>query len=186
MSRSHPRARSAVRSAARVAVLTAVAAGGLAACDGGAGGSDVVPLGSVPPVEGHVIGPQPGPDRPMPRIVNPFEGDVRAAAEGRRLFIWYNCYGCHGGRAGGGMGPTLRDWHWIYGGSSADIYSSIAQGRAHGMPAWGTKLPSEQIWKLVAYIETLGTSSEPDAPPSNRTFPETPVGRVIDGAAGER
>jgi hypothetical protein len=32
------------------------------------------------------------------------------------------------------------------------------------MPSWGNKLPAEQIWKLVAYIQSLRTSKEPDKP----------------------
>lgn len=166
--------------------LGVILAAGLGGCEDGGDGADVAPLAAVPPVEGHVIGPQPGPDRAMPRVVNPFSDDPTAAADGRRLFIWYNCYGCHGGRAGGGMGPMLRDWHWIYGGSDADIFSSIAQGRARGMPAWGTKLPAEEIWKLVAYLQTLGASAEPEPPPPNRTFPDAPAGRVVEGLDRDR
>lgn len=72
------------------------------------------------------------------------------------------------------MGPSLRDAYWIYGHEDQDIYSSIAEGRAHGMPAWGTKLPSEQIWKLVSYISSLGTGAEPNPPPRNRSYPDAP------------
>ena len=89
---------------------------------------------------------------------------VFAPTMGRRLFVTMNCSGCHGGRAGGGMGPSLRDTDWIYGNSDADIFSSIAQGRAHGMPAWGTRLPLDSIWMLVAYVVSLRTPGEPDAP----------------------
>jgi cytochrome c oxidase cbb3-type subunit 3 len=75
-----------------------------------------------------------------------------------------NCYGCHGGRAGGGMGPSLRDQQWLYGDTPADIFDSISEGRGNGMPAWGTKLPPDVIWKLVTYIQSLRTANEPDAP----------------------
>jgi len=84
--------------------------------------------------------------------------------EGRQLFVRFNCSGCHGGRAGGGMGPSLRDVDWIYGNTPAQIFSSVAEGRAHGMPAWGTQLPDDQIWKLVTYIDSLRTPMEPEAP----------------------
>lgn len=63
------------------------------------------------------------------------------------------------------MGPSLRDDTWIYGKSPEHIFSSISQGRARGMPAWGTLLPEEQIWKLVSYVHTLG-SDEEASPPS--------------------
>jgi cytochrome c oxidase cbb3-type subunit 3 len=62
------------------------------------------------------------------------------------------------------MGPILRDVDWIYGASDAQVFSSIAEGRAHGMPAWGTKLTEDQVWKLVAYIKSLRTPAEPNPP----------------------
>jgi cytochrome c oxidase cbb3-type subunit III len=33
-----------------------------------------------------------------------------------------------------------------------------------GMPAWGTRIPQQQIWQLVAYIQSINTGHEPDAP----------------------
>jgi cytochrome c oxidase cbb3-type subunit III len=125
---------------------------------------EVAPTGVTPPVS-EPIGPIPGATESglKPRT-NPYTQDPVALAEGRRIFVWYNCYGCHGGHAGGGMGPSLRDVTWIYGDSDANIFNSIAEGRAHGMPAWGTKLPEDQIWKLVAYIKSLRTPLEPQPP----------------------
>ena len=112
------------------------------------------------------VGPIPGPDVASAPTVNPFADDRTATGEGRKLFVRFNCSGCHGGRAGGGMGPSLRDVDWIYGNSDAQIFSSIAQGRAHGMPSWQTRLTADQTWKLVAYIKSLRTRNEPEAPPS--------------------
>ena len=80
------------------------------------------------------------------------------------MFVAFNCSGCHGGHAGGGMGPSLRDQDWIYGGKPAELYGSIADGRAHGMPAWGTRLPPAVIWQLVSYIDSLRTPDEPEPP----------------------
>ena len=125
--------------------------------------SETAPSGALPAVK-IPVGPIPGPVKSMAMPTNPYNDDQVALAEGRRLFLWYNCYGCHGGHAGGGMGPSLRDPRWIYGSSDAHIFDSIAQGRAHGMPAWGTRIPDDQIWKLVAYIKSLRTSKEPDPP----------------------
>ena len=104
---------------------------------------------------------------------DPFAGDPMAAQTGRRLFVWYNCYGCHGGHGGGGMGPSLRDKVWLYGGSDDEIFDSIAEGRSKGMPAWGTKIPEQQIWQLVTYIKTMRTLAEPDPPnePANEQTP---------------
>ncbi|HEX5426402.1 MAG TPA: c-type cytochrome [Candidatus Acidoferrales bacterium] len=111
------------------------------------------------------VGPIPGTNQPNPiGPTSPYINDAVGLQEGRRLFVWYNCYGCHGGHGGGGMGPSLRDQDWIYGATDADIFNSIAQGRAHGMPAWGTRIPQDQVWKIVAYIKSLNTSREPDPP----------------------
>ena len=97
---------------------------------------------------------------------NPYADDRTAMGEGRQLFVRFNCSGCHGGRAGGGMGPSLRDVDWIYGNNDAQLFSSIAEGRAHGMPSWQTRLTPDQTWKLVAYIKSLRTRNEPQAPPT--------------------
>ncbi len=108
------------------------------------------------------VGPVPGVGD-IPPMKNPVD-DPGAAAQGRRLFVQYNCAGCHGGRAGGGMGPSLRDTDWLYGSSADRIFNSIAQGRGHGMPSWGVRIPDKQIWQLVAYIQSLRTPDEPEAP----------------------
>ena len=132
-----------------------------AACSGPA--TEVAAAGGTPPI-GIPVGPIPGSPIQMTPRENPYGQEQVVLSEGRRLFQSYNCAGCHGDHAGGGMGPSLRDQDWIYGGSSAQVFNSIAEGRAHGMPAWGTKLPEDQIWKLVAYIKSLRTSKEPDSP----------------------
>ena len=62
---------------------------------------------------------------------------------------------------------------WLYGNRDDQIYDSIAQGRSKGMPAWGTKIPEQQIWELVAYIKSMGTPQEPD-PPVEPTEEEVP------------
>ncbi len=125
---------------------------------------------SPPPIVTHV-GPVPGPladatgaALAAPGAVNPYANDRTATAEGRQLFVRFNCSGCHGGRAGGGMGPSLRDVDWLYGNSDAQIFASIAEGRAHGMPSWQPRLTPDQIWKLVAYIKALRTRNEPNPP----------------------
>jgi cytochrome c oxidase cbb3-type subunit 3 len=110
------------------------------------------------------VGPVPGPNHSPSRQRNPFFENRDARADGRRLFVQFNCSGCHGGRAGGGMGPSLRDVDWLYGSDDAQIFSSIAEGRAHGMPSWETKLTEEEVWKLVTYIKSLRTKDEIDPP----------------------
>ena len=115
-----------------------------------------------------VPGVEPGiqPQLVLGDVHDPYAGDPAAIATGRLLFVGMNCAGCHATYAGGGMGPNLRDSLWIYGSSDAQIFSSIAEGRPEGMPAWGSRLPPELIWRLVAYIRTLGTDQEPEKPPT--------------------
>jgi cytochrome c oxidase cbb3-type subunit 3 len=93
--------------------------------------------------------------------MRPFHGDTQQARAGRTTFIAYNCYGCHGGLAGGAMGPSLRDTIWKYGGTDRLIASSIRDGRPMGMPAWKQILADSQIRDLVVYIRSLRTTAEP-------------------------
>ena len=76
------------------------------------------------------------------------------SSEGQRLFGWYNCAGCHA-NGGGGMGPPLMDDEWIYGSSPENIYTTIVQGRPNGMPSFAGKIPTPQVWMLVAYVRSL-------------------------------
>ncbi|HEX4783566.1 MAG TPA: c-type cytochrome [Candidatus Sulfotelmatobacter sp.] len=110
------------------------------------------------------VGPIPGAGSNVKFRSNPFANDPVALQEGRKLFNWYNCSGCHGGHAGGGMGPSLRDQVWLFGERDDQIFDSIAAGRGHGMPSWGSKIPEDQIWKLVTYIKSMRTAQEPEPP----------------------
>ncbi|MEW5929031.1 MAG: c-type cytochrome [Gemmatimonadota bacterium] len=136
----------------------------LAACGGGGGearGGGRAESGALPPLElvqrvplGALAGA--ADTRVALRIANPYEGDRRAERDGELLFTQMNCVGCHGYHASGGMGPNLTDTHWRYGGTPAEIFLSVWEGRPKGMPAYGRMLPEGQVWKLVAYLRTLG------------------------------
>lgn len=110
------------------------------------------------------VGPVPGTGLVPPPVENPYAGDDTAAQAGKRLFAQFNCAGCHGDHGGGGMGPSLRDETWIYGNSPGQLFQSVSQGRAHGMPAWGTRLPPQEVWLLVSYVQSLRTPREPQPP----------------------
>ncbi len=142
----------------------------LGACGGGAGGAPQrVPNQGVSrgPAAGQGPGVQPGisPQMVIGDVTNPYAGNRTAIAAGRQLFTGMNCAGCHSAYAGGGMGPSLRDSLWIYGSKDVQIFSTLAEGRPNGMPAWGGRLNDEQLWQLVAYIKTLSTPEEPVKPP---------------------
>ena len=89
-------------------------------------------------------------------VKSPYAGQLAAIEQGHDMFVNMNCAGCHGYDLKGGMGPDLTDTYWRYGGSPADIFKSIFEGRPQGMPAWGRSIPPAMIWKVVAYIESKG------------------------------
>jgi cytochrome c oxidase cbb3-type subunit 3 len=60
------------------------------------------------------------------------------------------------------MGPSLRDSVWRYGSSDTQLFATISEGRPVGMPAWGGRIPEDQIWQLISYIRSLRTPQEPD------------------------
>ena len=78
------------------------------------------------------------------------------AEEGRRVFLRENCYGCHGGRSGGGMGPNLRSDRP----DDDEVKEAVREGKRGGMPAF-PNLSSEDIKNLAAYFKTLRTRAEP-------------------------
>jgi cytochrome c oxidase cbb3-type subunit 3 len=121
-----------------------------------------------------------------PQTVAPhYEVNAYALAEGKRLFDWYNCSGCHA-NGGGGIGPALMDDIWLYGSEPENVYATIVQGRPNGMPSFGGRVPDEQVWQLVAYVRSMSGVAPQDAATSrnddiqakkseNRTQPEQPV-----------
>jgi mono/diheme cytochrome c family protein len=86
---------------------------------------------------------------------NPHAGDAAVAKQGALLFTTMNCDGCHGGDASGWVGPDLADKRWRYGGSDAEVFSSIYYGRPKGMPAFGGVLGTEGVWTIVTYLRSL-------------------------------
>lgn len=82
---------------------------------------------------------------------------VNEAAMGtaRNLFGLY-CSTCHGSDARGAKGfPNLTDDDWLWGGNSAAIHQSIAQGRVGVMPAWGAALGEKGVEEVLAYVLSL-------------------------------
>ena len=84
-----------------------------------------------------------------------YDESAWAVNEGKRYFTWFNCSGCHA-QGGGAMGPALIDDQWRYGSAPYQIYASIVDGRAGGMPSYAGKLTEQEVWRLVAYVRALG------------------------------
>jgi cytochrome c oxidase cbb3-type subunit III len=123
-----------------------------------------LPAGAARPNAVHVTDLVPGePQVPTPTR-SPYEGNAYGMGEGKRLYAAYNCNGCHA-QGGGGIGPPLMDARWIYGSSPDQIYSTIVQGRPDGMPAFGGRVPDNQVWQLVAYVQSLSGQTPQDAAP---------------------
>jgi len=86
--------------------------------------------------------------------VNPLEGKADAIEAGHVLFVKMNCAGCHAYDLTGGMGPDLTDGSWQYGAKPGEVYHTIAEGTPRGMPAWNDKMTVDEIWQVVAYIQS--------------------------------
>jgi cytochrome c oxidase cbb3-type subunit III len=106
----------------------------------------------------------PGAPPPLATVASPYQGNAYGIAEGKRLYTAFNCNGCHA-HGGGGIGPALMDDKWIYGSAPDQIYATIAQGRPNGMPSFTRHVPPQQIWQLVAYVQTLSMQVPRDAAP---------------------
>jgi cytochrome c oxidase cbb3-type subunit 3 len=103
------------------------------------------------------------------------ERNAYALAQGKTLFRWFNCVGCHSA-GGGGMGPALMDEVWRYGNKPEDIYRTIMDGRPNGMPAFRGRIAEDQAWQLVAYVRSMSGFARKDAAPgrSDSLYPGKP------------
>ena len=115
------------------------------------------------------LGNPPGGAIPGVQVRNPLEGNAAAVAEGKALFGAMNCVYCHNANGAGLIGPSLQGPSWRFGGAPIQLYASVHDGRPKGMPAFGQRLPPQEIWKVVAYLESLGGAASPataDTPPA--------------------
>jgi cytochrome c oxidase cbb3-type subunit 3 len=155
------------------------------------GGQDVMAATQQPPV-GNVAGVidtalTPGVGHSLttadPRA-QAYYDNAGAVATGKRLFQQYNCSGCHS-NGGGGMGPSLMDDEWIYGGRLEQIHQTLVAGRPNGMPAWGGKVPDPQLWQLATYVRSMSlpaTLAAQNGPTPSQT--PAPVPRAADEDSG--
>jgi len=81
--------------------------------------------------------------------------DPEAMKTGARLFQTY-CTVCHGSDARGATGfPNLRDDEWLYGGDPDTIKTTIMNGRAGVMPAWGAALGKDGVFDVAEFVISL-------------------------------
>jgi cytochrome c oxidase cbb3-type subunit 3 len=102
----------------------------------------------------------------------PYETDAYNLSQGKRLYSWFGCQGCHGdGR--GGAGPSFLDGWWLYGPEMVSIVASLRDGRPHGMPSFRNRMTIEQIWQLAGYVQTVGSYTPKVAAPSRNDDKQT-------------
>jgi cytochrome c oxidase cbb3-type subunit III len=124
------------------------------------------------------------PPKPPPQA-GAYQENAYAISQGKQLYAWFGCVGCHA-NGGGGMGPPLIDDEWRYGAEPQNIYDTIVEGRPNGMPAFRQKLTPQQVWQLTAYVRSISGLVPLDAangrrdhmwvrPPENMKVEEKPT-----------
>lgn len=76
--------------------------------------------------------------------------------KGEQIFV-DNCVACHLEKGRGDIGPNLTDDHWINSkGTPETNYPVIFNGVVeNGMPNWSEVLSRDEIYQVVAYVQTL-------------------------------
>ena len=89
---------------------------------------------------------------------NPFQGDSQAVAAGGKLFEQH-CAECHGKTAAGTRkGPSLLRLE-VQQATPGALFWVLSNGVVRrGMPVW-SKLPEQQRWQLVTFLESLKVPS---------------------------
>ena len=136
---------------------------GSAACERESRRYKELPASESRPGQIAVSALEPGGPTQRTPVLSPYQENAWGIGEGKRLYSAFNCNGCHA-QGGGGIGPPLMDAAWIYGSGPEQIYSTIAQGRPNGMPAFGGKIPDEQIWQIARYVRSLSKGTPEQGP----------------------
>ena len=125
-----------------------------------------------------------GPPSPEP-TASTYQDNAWAIGEGQRLYTQMNCAGCHAPGGGGGIGPALTDDEWIYGSDPENVFDTIVKGRPNGMPSYRGRLGNSAVWKLTAYVRTLGGLTRTDAwSPRSEHMTESSPDPNARGSAG--
>lgn len=100
------------------------------------------------------------------RAAEPLTAGLRGAAttgtlgpvgEGRRAWLKFNCYGCHGNNAAGGMGPNVQH------AEAGDVAQVVLRGDGveAGMRSFAGIATATDANNIAAYLRTIGTPAEP-------------------------
>lgn len=126
---------------------------------------------------------QPGVSTQPLEVPRPYEYNAYAVSQGKQLYEWFNCSGCHA-HGGGAIGPPLMDAKWIYGSDPANIYATIVQGRPNGMPSFRGRIPERQVWQLVAYVRSMSGELPQDVAPGRNDSMQVKPGENRIGPEG--
>lgn len=87
-----------------------------------------------------------------------------------------NCIACHLEKGRGDIGPNLTDEYWLWAkGTPETIYPVVFNGVVdNGMPNWSEVLSVEDIYQVVAYVQSLHNThqAEGKAPQGNKVNEE--------------
>ena len=131
-----------------------------------------IPAAGAPVEAVRLSALEPGAPTPGPATGTEYTETAYAISQGRQLYARFNCVGCHAPNGGGGMGPSLSEGNFKFGSDPARLFLVISHGAPEGMPSWGSVLPEQAIWDLVAYVESISKA------------PQTSWGQTVSPAAG--
>lgn len=82
--------------------------------------------------------------------------------KGKQVFET-NCVACHKEKGIGDIGPNLTDEYWLWAkGTPETIYPVVFKGvPENGMPTWSGILTNDEIYQVVAYVQSLHNSHRP-------------------------
>lgn len=88
-----------------------------------------------------------------------------------------NCVSCHKEKGIGDIGPNLTDEYWLWAkGTPETIFPVVFNGvPQNGMPVWSEILTKEEIYQVVAYVQTLHNTHLPNG--------KAPQGNKVEDAA---
>ncbi len=91
-----------------------------------------------------------------PNVVVAALPNLGPAGNGRRKYVQLGCYLCHGGNGAGQFGPNIQH------AEAGDLNEAVTQGVPEwGMPSYGKYVTAADITNLQAYLNSVGTASEP-------------------------
>jgi cytochrome c oxidase cbb3-type subunit III len=75
-------------------------------------------------------------------------------ATGKTLYD-ANCVICHNPKGEGNIGPNLTDNTWIYGYDVKEVFATVKNGTANGMPEHASKLNPVQLQQVASYVISM-------------------------------